>query len=139
MPTTRSAALGRAVLPAGGWITLFQVPANEIYLVKSAYVSANGPSAEVILAVVNNASQTNIRLAQWSVSANDGDSWQGWIVVEPGDLVQATASVAGVSIWVSGAALPGVYEPLRVTQLPGHGYLVERGGATEVTGLRRGR
>jgi|SRR5215469_3214369 len=93
---------------AAGQSNAFTCPANSVTLIKSAYFeNTSASSVEAILQVDASPSGTFVRLFDQTLPTNTVANWQGWAVLNPGDLVLVVVSAAGIHGWVSGAVLTG--------------------------------
>lgn len=100
--------------PAGQAINGYICPAGMTTIVKSVIVqSHNTASSTVACAAISaGADNPNVSLVTGDLAANSSDTWEGWLVLSPGDFVNAYASAGLVDFWVSGAELPGVAQPI---------------------------
>jgi hypothetical protein len=82
-------------------------PDNTVTLVKTIHSFNPTAIAADALVLARVPTANNVLLAQFSVPANQATTWNGWIVLNPGDAVWPFANAAGQAFWFSGAVLMG--------------------------------
>jgi hypothetical protein len=92
----------------GGYFTPFVCPTGYVTLVKSAYMLNSSAAALDFILIVQAAGQSygQIIVSETLQSLTEF-AWQGWIVLNPSDLVGGSISGADGHFWLSGAVLAG--------------------------------
>jgi hypothetical protein len=98
----------------------FQCPANCVTLVKSAYFYNQSSAASIAtLRLLPVGVAWALYLLNETLQQNALGSWQGWVALNPGDLIQIELTGFPMAGWVSGAVLLGPPPfPPAVTLLP---------------------
>ena len=104
----RTQALIEFKSTAGTTNLTWTCPAGHITIVKSFYAFNSAAAALTInMDVIPSGGLWQLYGTQQTVQPNASVSWQGWLVLNPGDIVQVVMSAAGGVAWVSGAVLVG--------------------------------
>lgn len=86
----------------------FTCPGGMITLVKSAaFYNSDTASHTLDIELRTSAAAVIVTLYTGSLAAGATAAWDGWHVLNPGDLVVVTLGGASMSAWVSGAVLLG--------------------------------
>jgi hypothetical protein len=105
--TTRSTLLGRGQVPAGAYADLYSVPAGWVTILKSIdYSTAGALDATLVVQLFASDSSMALTVVNASTMTNGMGSWAGWVMLNPGDLIRATAGVGPMDVWISGTELP---------------------------------
>lgn len=87
---------------------MWSSPAEVVTLVKSAYIhNANPAAARAVLGVQHVNPSWTVNLVDEELATGVKLSWEGWLVLNPGDIVYCYADSPDVGFWVSGATLLG--------------------------------
>lgn len=93
---------------AAGISPIWTTPDAHITLLKSCYVYQAGVAAAAVSLEVSQAGLgTSLIVHSWTLEVAGHDSWEGWIVLNPGDVAWVRTDVAGLVGWMSGAVLAG--------------------------------
>jgi hypothetical protein len=105
--TVRSARLALVSVPIGVVTTIYTVPAGRTTILKDVRLnSASGPASRAV--VLGNSGAVNVALVDISMVADQTHQVQGFMVLEPGDKVNAFCTDHPVTMWLSGSELDGV-------------------------------
>lgn len=104
----RSQALVQFYSAAAGQTAQFTCPANHVTLVKSFYAyNPETQAAQAALTVTTPRFPAWLYVANLDMQGTNGLSWEGWVVLNPGDSVFVTTNGPNIRGWVSGAVLAG--------------------------------
>ena len=108
----RSSVLNAGENSANGDQVVFSPSAGTTALLKSAYVDAvaGSPAGTASLYVSRPSGGSGHLLPLGPITGGESFSWEGWVVLEPGDEVHLVANTADCAYWLSGALLQGVVE-----------------------------
>jgi len=104
--TARSTQLAAYHSTAAFTGTVFTCPTGWRTIVKS--VSAFNTTAASSLVqsyVYHPANGAYVLTLNSTLQANTASFWDGWVVLNPGDLLQVALQVAGINVWASGTLL----------------------------------
>lgn len=108
MTSVRTAVLAQGDFTGTALVILATVPAGETWIVKSVYVIN---TAAVAQSVFLSARRPSVPISVWfftkSLNANELATWEGWVVLAPGDQLCLTMTVAPARLWASGSRLIG--------------------------------
>lgn len=83
-------------------------PAGHITIVKSFHAyNSSATAVSINMDVIPSGGQFQLYGSIQTVQPNTHFEWNGWIVLNPGDIVQVVTGGAGACAWVSGAVLVG--------------------------------
>jgi len=107
--SVRTARLAAVEVNALGTITIATVPAGETWILKSLLVNNQSGVASTVIVLVNRPTPAvPVRLYSESVAQGATRTWEGWLVLQPGDEVKVNASAVSVFVWASGTRLIGL-------------------------------
>jgi len=102
----RSARIASGAAASGTTTTLVTCPAGKTYIVKDIRVSHTSTgNTQYILATASGPG--SVWLDHGTLTAPVVKSYQGFIVLEPGNQLVIFSSAAAIDYWVSGAELDG--------------------------------
>lgn len=105
---TRSTTVAAIAAVAGGQ-TIYTSPANLTTIIKSIFVANYGAVDDIISMQVQRAFHVSAYIFfNTALPATSKLEWNGWIVLEPGDIWTMHVNTATVSVWGNGALLPGI-------------------------------
>lgn len=108
MPT-RSSVLGASAAAAGVPVTIGTVPAGTTWIAKSAFMADQGGLGGLCFVWFRRNSTGVLGIfAVADYSTVPFGEWEGWVVGEPGDVLEVFSDTTLSHVWVSGAELPGV-------------------------------
>jgi len=86
----------------------FTCPAGCVTLVKSLYaMNVDSAAGSISFGVVHPGMLREVWLSLAVLEPQTPYSWEGWLVLNPGDGITLTLNHAAMSGWVSGAVLTG--------------------------------
>jgi hypothetical protein len=118
----RSVVVGRYITVAPNeYHTLVRCPDNITLIAKSAIAqNLGGGPGFLQLQAVPAGSASGFKLMEVDIAAAAPASWDGHIVLGPGDSLLMFADIADIGVWVSGTVLQGVgVIPPSTQTLPG--------------------
>jgi hypothetical protein len=107
--TVRSAVLATGRNNFGGVMTLATVPAGETWIIKDVHIrDFTGASNSFNVNLYNPTTFVRNDLIYVAGVTQEFATWAGWVVAEPGDLLQLGCFNGLVTTWISGTKLIGV-------------------------------
>lgn len=108
MPT-RTAVLGAAIIAAGVPTTFAVVPAGQTWICKSVLMNDQaGLGGLAYVWFSRPGGILGIMAVAQDLATVPFFEWEGWVVGQPGDVLQCFADTTTVHVWVSGTHLLGV-------------------------------
>lgn len=109
----RNGCLARFITTASGWVPVLTVPADSVVLLKRIDLFNNsGTSSRVILTALAETGGAQIALIDEDLVGGGFLALELWLGLNQGDKLQFFANISSVTIWCSGAALPGGFSTL---------------------------
>lgn len=107
--STRSGVLCRTVTSGQVAASVVgTVPSTDTWILKSVFVwNQSGNPAGVTVYVTDSGQSVIAVLLNATLQNQNTENWSGWLALAPGDTVRLTTLQANISVWVSGADLPG--------------------------------
>ena len=105
--TTRSARLFTAVLPVAYNTPLYVAPPGTVVLFKSLYAYTEMSGTEQLVIKVQEPLNGNTAwVFSFAAAGPANGTWEGWVVLEPGDVIVGDLTGGLATVWGSGALLP---------------------------------
>jgi hypothetical protein len=87
--------------------TVYTVPPGYVLICKSVYVSNGGLAAATGHFQITAIGVAQIPLNTWTLQPQETAEWNGWTVLNAGDLAQVISDQPSVYYWIAGALLSG--------------------------------
>lgn len=107
--SVRTAVLAAVKVSVAGNFAVLTVPAGETWILKSMYLNNFAVATNTVSIFVTRPSTgIAVNIVVKTFSSGEIFTWDGWMVLAPGDQILGNASATIFQAWVSGSRLIGL-------------------------------
>lgn len=108
MVAVRNSAVAQGSVSAGTALTVYVVPANHVFILKSLILFGTAGTGNSYVVFLGTQAGPFVRLTEGDFSSSAIATWSSWTALNATDRIDVRADGQGLQYWVAGAVLPSV-------------------------------